>query len=203
MQITTGYRSILSHPLIYSAFQYVMGAEQGYLNFVKDYIRPFDGCVILDIGCGPGDIVSYLPEVNYWGFDISEAYILKAREKYGDKAKFECKYLTIKDLETLPKFDMVIATGVLHHMNDNVVLDFLKLAFSALKDGGRLITIDPCLTAKQNPIARFLISKDRGQNVRDEAGYRDLASQIFDDVKLDVKHKAWIPYTHCFIECTK
>ena len=203
MQITTGIRSVLSNPLVYSTLQNLMGAKQGYLNLVKYQIRPFDGVNILDIGCGPGDIVDYLPSVNYWGFDISEVYISQAKKKYGNIAKFECKYLTMEDLELLPKFDVVIASGVLHHMDDDVAVHFFKLAFMALKNGGRLVTIDPCLTNNQNPVARFLINRDRGQNVRDEMGYKNLARSIFNDVKVKVKHKLWIPYTHCLMECTK
>ena len=203
MQITTGIRSILSNPLVYSTLQNLMGAKQGYLNFVRYQIRPFEGVNILDIGCGPGDIVDYLPSVNYWGFDISETYISQAKKKYGNIAKFECKYLTIEDLKLLPKFDVVIASGVLHHMDDDTLINFFKLAVQALKDGGRLVTIDPCYTLDQNFIARFLISKDRGQNVRDEISYKIFASQTFKNVKVDVKHKLWIPYTHCYMECTK
>ena len=203
MQITTGIRSVLSEPLVYSTLQNLMGAKQGYINFVKYQVKPTENCCILDIGCGPGDIVEYLPKVDYWGFDISEAYISQAKKKYGHIAKFECKYLTIEDLKLLPKFDVVIASGLLHHMDDDTVINFFKLAFEALKKGGRLVTIDPCYNVDQNFIARFLISKDRGQNVRDEIGYKNLASQTFNNIKVVVKHKLWIPYTHCFMECSK
>ncbi len=203
MQITTGLRRLLSNPLIYSVFQYMMGAKKGWTYLADAHIRANNGDYILDIGCGPADIVGYLPKVNYWGFDISEAYILKAKSVYGDKANFKCKYLTIEDIQSLPEFDIVVATGVLHHMDDDVAIEFLDLAFSALKPGGRLVTVDPCYVNGQNPIARFLISKDRGQNVRSEAAYAELVSQVFKRNQLKIKHKAFVPYTHCYIECTK
>lgn len=203
MQITTGIRSLLSHPKVYSTFQYFMGAKQGWSHFVSNYVRPANGNTILDIGCGPADIVDYLPKVDYSGFDISEEYIAKAKAKYGQRGKFYAKTLTLADLEHMPKFDLVIVCGVLHHLDDQTAKDIFKLAFAALKAGGRLLTIDPCFTPNQNFIARFIISKDRGQNVRNQAGYESLARNVFSKTEVIIKHKAWIPYTHCILECTK
>jgi hypothetical protein len=55
----------------------------------------------------------------------------------------------------------------------------------------------------QHPLAKLLIAQDRGQNVRTEAGYKDLVSNVFKSVKVTVRHKKWIPYTHCFTESTR
>lgn len=203
MQITTGIRSLLSHPKIYSAFQYLMGAKKGWSLYVNTYVRPKSGDVILDIGCGPADVLEYLPNVEYWGFDISEDYINKAKRKYSEKGKFFSHMLSISDVEQMPKFDLVIACGVLHHVDDKTTYDLLKLAYSALKPGGRFVTVDPCFASDQNPLARFIISKDRGQNVRDQLGYKSLALAVFSEVVVTVKHKVWIPYTHCYMECTR
>ena len=74
-QVTYGVRAILSYPLIYSAFQSLTGAHQGRKSFISDFVKPMAGMSILDIGCGPAEILDYLPAVDYWGFDISEEYI--------------------------------------------------------------------------------------------------------------------------------
>lgn len=202
-QNTSGVYAMLSHPRVYSVFQKLMGAHRGWLNFVNEFVRPEVGHTILDIGCGPGDILDYLPAVDYWGFDISDTYIKTAREKYGSRGKFYCKVLALSDLENMPKFDTVVASGVLHHMDDVVAEKFMELAYSALKPGGRLLTVDPCLTPRQNLIARFLILQDRGQNVRNREGYASLASLLFSKLHVEVRHKKWIPYTHCFMEGTR
>ena len=170
---------------------------------VNEYIRPHHNCLILDIGCGPADILNYLPEVDYWGFDISDVYISKAKEKYGNRGQFFSKILTCKDLDNMPTFDLVIASGLLHHVDDEGAKSIFTIAHNALKPNGRMITIDPCFIPKQNLIARFLISKDRGQNVRNQLGYETLANEAFSHVNVHIKHKAWIPYTHCIMECTK
>ena len=202
-QITHGLRAILSHPLVYSTLQNLMGGKHGRKLFVRDFIKPLPTMNVLDIGCGPADILEYLPAVNYWGFDISVAYIQHATSRFGAKGKFSCKMLTEEDLKELPAFDLVLALGLLHHLDDDAALALLNIAHNALKPGGRLVTIDPCLEAGQNPIARYLILKDRGQNVRTREGYAALVSTVFPEYRLEVRHSAWIPYTHCIMECTR
>ncbi len=202
-QVTDGIRAILSHPIIYSSFQSLMGAHRLRKNFVANCVKPFPGMKILDVGCGPADILGYLPDVDYWGYDISEAYIAEANKKFGRRGRFNCKQLQFEDITVLPKFDVVLALGLLHHLDDSVALGVLQLAHKALKHGGRLVTIDPCLDPSQNSIARFLVRNDRGQNVRDRRGYEALACKVFSSLRVDVRHQVWIPYTHCFMECEK
>lgn len=202
-QITHGLRAILGHPIVYNIFQRVMGAKRVRTILVTDFIRPQPNMNVLDIGCGPAEILDYLPAVNYWGFDISNAYIQQAVARYGQKGTFVCKILSPKDLQNLPTFDLVLAIGLLHHLDDESATALINIAYNSLKPGGRLVTIDPCLVANQNPIARYLILKDRGQNVRTRDGYSALISTVFSEYRIDVRHKSWIPYTHCYMECTR
>jgi SAM-dependent methyltransferase len=202
-QTTKGVRAILSYPIVYSLFQSFMGAKKARQNIVTNYVKPFSGMKVLDVGCGPADILAYLPDVGYWGYDINEDYITQARKKYGERGEFHCKQLQLSDLKCLPSFDLVLAIGLLHHLDDAVAINVMRLASKALKAGGRLVTIDPCLDSSQNPIAGFLIRNDRGLNVRDKAGYQVLAKAVFESPRIEVRHRAWIPYTHCFMECQK
>lgn len=202
-QITSGVRRILSSPRIYTGFQTLMGAKAGWRGFVAEFVRPVESIKILDIGCGPGDLLDYLSDVKYWGFDISETYINFAAKKFGARGVFECKLLGMDDLLRLPKFDVVVGSGLLHHMDDATARDFFRLAFAALKVGGRLLTIDPCWEKGQHPAARFLISRDRGQNVRTQSEYGRLAAEFFSEHRTIVRHKVWIPYTHCYMECIR
>jgi len=202
-QITSGIRSILSHPQAYSVLQNIMGANAARKRIVNDLIKPFPGMQILDLGCGPADILDYMEDIDYWGYDISDQYISKAKKKFGEgKAHFECKQFDESELANLPKFDVILAIGLLHHLDDSEVIRLLMLSRMALKRGGRILTVDPCFTPKQNIIARFLVAHDRGQNVRSKNGYVLLAKQVFESTKVMVRHQSWIPYTHCFMECT-
>ena len=143
-QATTGIRSLSSIPFIYEIVQRLMGAKNAREKFVKRFIEPFPSDAILDIGCGPAAILDYLHSVNYYGYDINKASIEKARQAYGSRGKFFAKALTLDDLDDMPKFDIVLLTGVLHHLDDESAIDILKMAFKALKPNGRLITTDGC-----------------------------------------------------------
>lgn len=202
-QITTGLRAVLSNPAVYSAFQNLMGAHKSRAKFVSNDVRPVSGCAILDIGCGPAEILAYLPEVDYWGFDISQEYVDSASKRFGQRGHFRCQHLTMADIEALPPFDIVMALGVLHHMDDLAATELFRLGARALKPGGRLLTLDPCLEDGQNPLARILVKNDRGQNVRTRSGYAALAQAVFEAPRVEVRHQRWIPYTHCFIECIR
>lgn len=204
MQITTGLHAILSTPAIYDFTQSVMGAGELRHEIADKFFDRKTPIRVLDVGCGTAAILDYLPsDVIYFGFDISQPYIEHARQKYSGRGEFFCELLDIERLHTLPKFDVVLAIGVLHHLDDAEARHLMQLGVQCLDDGGRFVSIDPCFAEKQNPVARFLISRDRGQNVRTQGGYQSLSEGIFSTVRGELRHRAWIPYTHWFMECVK
>ncbi len=202
-QVTDGIRKILALPSVYSFFQTIMGAKKTRQWLVNDVIKPIHNMNVLDIGCGPADILELMPDVNYWGYDISEPYISHAKLKYGSRGNFTCKIFTEAEAIKLPKFDVVIMIGVLHHLDDIEAINLLSLLHQTIKPGGRLVTLDASYSEGQNPISKYLISKDRGKNVRDEAGYSKLIQREFSSRVSHTLHQAWIPYTYCLIECAK
>jgi SAM-dependent methyltransferase len=201
-QITTGLRAIFSHPVVYNFFQKLMGAHKFRTMFVDEFVRPQIGCRVLDIGCGPAEILDYLPDVEYWGFDISEPYIAQAQKRYGARGRFHCGILTQPDIEKMPLFDIVLVMGVLHHLNDDEASELLRLAHNSLKPNGRMLTFDPCLEPGQSSVARFMVRHDRGQNVRSCADYAVIVNMVFGVSRIEVRHQALIPYTHCLMECS-
>jgi hypothetical protein len=91
---------------------------------------------------------------------------------------------------------------VLHHLDDSHALSLFKLARRGLKPGGRLVTYDGCFVAGQPKLARFVVSRDRGQYVRESAEYAKLASLVFPEVRSFVRHDLLrIPYTHVILQC--
>jgi len=188
--------------LVYEWLQQIMGADRARKDFVAQYIEPYAVKTILDIGCGPAQLLSYLGDVDYYGFDVSSRYIEQAQKQFGKRGQFFAKYFVAEDVETLPKIDLVLLIGVLHHLDDDVASEILTLAATALAPGGRIITFDPVYEDGQNPVARFLIGQDRGQNVRTREGYAALVKPLFENAQVTIKHKAWLPYTNCIMQCT-
>ncbi|EUA32283.1 putative methyltransferase type 12 [Mycobacterium intracellulare] len=95
--------------------------------------------------------------------------------------------------------DIAIVSAVLHHMDDAQANELFGLLRQVLKPGGRVVTLDPVFTERQNPIARLIISLDRGRHVRSPASYEALARAAFTDVRGQVVVQAFPPYTRFFM----
>src|SRR5947208_1575670 len=81
-----------------------------------------------------------MASVDYLGYDPNPLYIQDAKLHYPTQGKFICGYLEHLSAEDEGRFDLVLANGVLHHMNDAEAGEMLKLAWQALKPGGRIVT---------------------------------------------------------------
>ncbi|MBK8535845.1 MAG: methyltransferase domain-containing protein [Candidatus Competibacteraceae bacterium] len=115
-------RSLLAIPTLYRFFAQLIGGVNARTRFVKEHIRPQEGDKILDIGCGPADILEFLLLVNYVGFDASARYIAAAQKRFGPRGRFFCAMVNRYTLQE-KNFDLVIASGILHHLNDAEALE--------------------------------------------------------------------------------
>jgi len=181
----------------------MVGAEKARCILVKGYFPPMSGLRMLDIGCGTAEILQHLPEdMAYFGFDASEDYITKAEKRFGQRGTFRTELVSTTTLETMEPFDLILAFGLLHHLDNTEADALFRLAAGALKPVGKLITIDPVYADGQSAQARWIISKDRGQNIRSPEAYSNLAAMHFEHVNTTVCHNMlYIPYSHLILEC--
>jgi len=196
---------VLKQPALFDFFNSFIGISRLRSLYVRDYCCPHAGWKILDIGCGLGDILKYLPEsIEYVGLDEDRKYIDYARKHSGKQAKFFCEKFNSGFIREYSGFDIVMANGVLHHLGDKEAVELFKLAFSILKPGGKFLTHDGCYTKEQSFVTRFLLSLDRGKYVRTKEAYCCLASGIFVQTKAHIRTDLLrIPYTHIILECRK
>jgi SAM-dependent methyltransferase len=195
-------RSLLAQAQFYSIFARLVGASRGRRLYVERYIRPSVGDRVLDIGCGPAGILEALPEVDYHGFDISPEYIALARKQFGSRGQFRVVGVSGELVGKYENFDLVLATGVLHHLTDPEALALFQIARAALNPTGRLITLDGCFIKGQSRLARHFLEWDRGEYVRTVEGYVALARRVFSTVTPTVTSELLrIPYTHLVLEC--
>lgn len=196
-------RNLLASPTVYTLFQRMVRGKGEYLYVLK-HIRPREGDRILDIGCGTGDILRHMPPVEYVGFDMDEKLLEAARKKYGHRGKFFRGRLGSYIITDFPPFDIIVATGVLHHLDDGEVTELFELAAGLLKPGKRLVTLDGCYVPGQSALARYIISRDRGRYVREAEAYVRLASQVFSKVEHTVYDKLLrIPSSIMIMECSE
>lgn len=196
-----GLRRLLENSFVYEGFQRSVGKQKLRQAFIDRYARPTAGERLLDFGCGPGDLVPFVPGITFVGHDISSAYIATAKRRFGDQATF---YERLEDLQSSEApFDVVVSIGVLHHIDDDTCRQILPGIASLLADGGRFVVAEPHLHDEQHWIARELIKRDRGRFVRLEKEYEDLLAEAFpmiastrDETMLRV------PYTLTMFECS-
>ena len=194
-------RSILAIPTAYQLWWNLVGGSAQAKILVNEYVQPTAGARILEIGCAPAPIVRYLPPSEYSGFDLSPKYIELAKKRY-PTAHFVCERVSQFSLAKEQRFDVVLALGIVHHLEDAEARQLFQTAYDALKPGAKLVTIDGVWTNSQSPAARWFLARDRGEFVRNEREYVKIASQVFSDIRPSVRHDLLrIPYTHLVLEC--
>lgn len=195
-------KNILAAPWVYDLAQHLIRGTTFAPEFVSRHIKAKPGDRVLDIGCGTGAMLNHLPRVEYVGFDMSEAYIKACRKRFGDRGIFYQCEVTPDTVADYGKFDIVLAVGVVHHLDDAQAKNMFTIASRALSSGGRLITLDGCYTMPQSALERRLLDNDRGEFVRTETAYRAIAEGIFPKVTTTIRHDMFrIPYTIIVMEC--
>jgi SAM-dependent methyltransferase len=195
-------RDLLAFSPVYRFVQWVFGGGARHA-YVRDYLRVLPGERVLDVGCGPADVLAHLdPSVRYTGVDLSPRYIDAARRRFGGRGEFYLESVRDTTVREPGSFDLVMANGLIHHLDDEEARRLLETAREALKPTGRFVSLDGCFVAGQGRLARWLVSRDRGRFVRHRDDYLRLAREVFPSVTWDVRHDLTrVPYTHLIMTC--
>ena len=205
MQSDSGLLRWLKVPFLYNVFQAAVGGNALRRRLIQNHARARPGDKVIDIGCGSAQALQSLPDVEYLGFDIDPDYIAFARRTYGDKGTFIVgDTRSLRGDSRFKDADIVLAIAVLHHLDDEEAADCIRFAYEAIKTGGRLICHDACWIPNQGAFSRYIMSTDRGRNIRTEQQYRHLAGKVFKNVHTWVETKPLrIPYVTILLECEK
>lgn len=196
---------ILARPTVYRTFKKIVlpgGVLEGLV--ASDY-HVDDGGRVLDLGCGFGDYAPlFADRCEYVGIDHNADYIAMARRlNESVPATFLVADVTDPVVSEHGPYDLVMLSGVLHHLEDDVVEQLARNVAPLLKPGGRFVALEPVFDPDQGLSARLLIAADRGRFVRDAAGYQARLAGSFDQVSARrVTGLLRIPYTHLVITGT-
>jgi SAM-dependent methyltransferase len=167
---------VLGHPFVYNHVRpWIVGGVDMSPVYARLEAEPDD--VIVDVGCGTGDALHYLPSFRaYHGFDVDPVAIEFARNEAAGRpnVSFEARPLEAKDLAAIQPA-LVILAGLLHHMEDAQATRLLRM-FAGTKSIRRIVTQDPVYLPREK-MSNLLAWLDRGKFVRREEGYRELVAR--------------------------
>jgi len=135
------------------------------------------------------------------GIDPSPDYVRRATELFPE-AKFKCGTVGTVALEE-ENFDLIVISGVLHHVDDDEAVEIMRFANTHKSDRGKIIAVDPVFFPGQNFIAKWMARADRGKNVRTADSLEQLWRNALPTSTIQISIKSGylrVPYNH--VVCT-
>ncbi len=92
-----------------------------YVKILTRYVRSFDGLKVLDVGCGEGKNAVFLAGLGAVvdAVDVSPAAIENGTRMWGKVSKVCWMVADIRELELSQEYDIVVAYGLCHCLNDS------------------------------------------------------------------------------------
>lgn len=133
---------------------------------------------ILDVGCGTGVLANMFNPQNYLGFDFDYDSVLRAKKAYPKYRFIEAD--VVKPSLGKKGFDLVLISGVLHHLDDSDLNSALKAIKLHLNKSGKLIIVEAIPPIfRWNVIGHILRNMDQGHNIRNLVNYVRLIKKHF------------------------
>jgi 2-polyprenyl-3-methyl-5-hydroxy-6-metoxy-1,4-benzoquinol methylase len=191
-------KRLLENPSVFAFFNEVIGVKSRTKSIIKDYVRPQEGEVLVDIACGRGEFSKELISTQYIGVDNNPMYIRYAKKHYANYGSFVC--CDVSDLGSSlqgRRIDTALLIGVLHHLTNTQAKNMISDISHHLSDGGKIVSVDPVFTPEQGLVSRLLAASDRGDFVRSIEEHRSLFDHAVEISHAEIRED-WlrIPYTH-------
>ena len=158
--------------------EYPFAGYKDVLNTIYNVVHKKEKARILDIGFGTGVLTKKLYDDGYeiYGIDFSERMIEIAKEKMPLAKLFQYDFSKglpeeIKNL----KFDYIISTYAIHHLDDEEKVEFFSTLAQYLSDEGEIIIGDVAFETRE--LLEMCKSKS-GDNWDDEEIY-----MVFDELR--------------------
>lgn len=196
-QRITGLYQAITVPSIYKGLMFALGADNAIRRYVNEALKPTPGIKMLDVGCGPANILAYLPSLDYTGIDLNEKHIAFARELYGNRGRFIVGNAAEDLRQDEGSFDLINVSALLHHLADDEAVSLFKSLKRLLKPDGRIVTLDNVWLPGQRAAVKLMNNLDSGLHIRTPEGYLQLLNGLGFDVETLVFHDLLrIPYDH-------
>lgn len=206
MERATGLHKLLGTSWIYDLFQFIVCGKAGMTWLCANHWKIEKGMVVVDVGCGTARLRAEFPEeISYYGFDPNARYIetgmkTEANLVAGGMAEFLEKFGGV----LAGKVDVVVCSGVLHHLSAEQMDEILAGAKLLLKQNGRFAALEPAFLVRQDWISRWILKQDRGTHILHDYEWRREMETFFDNVEVRVANNLIrIPYMYALITTIK
>lgn len=196
-QRVSGLYKLVTFPSFHRPLMFALGAEKGLTTYAETFLKARSGMKMLDVGCGPANILEYLPDVDYTGIDMNEKHIASARHRYGDKGRFMVGDAARDLNQQKDTFDLINVSALLHHLSDDEARSLFRTITPMVRPRGRIVTLDPVWLPEQRAAVKLLYRLDSGMNIRTPEGY----TRLLDGLSLDFQTTTLtnllrVPYDH-------
>ena len=146
-------------------------------SFIKRRLAP--GSKIFDLGCGNGDLLRKLVELDYEieGIDVSNTLIQNAKKRLTATGRADAvRQADILSYTTGTTFDCVVMDNVIEHFHPDCVSDVLCKCYSLLNKEGYIIIQTPHRFSGPHDISKYFLpvgSKSTGLHLQ-EFSFTDL-----------------------------
>ena len=149
-----------------------------FLKAIQTEVGPTRGMRILDVPCGTGILMHCCKPSIYVGADIDANRVFDAECRYPEEA------FVVSDASALSfaegNFDLILAAGLFHHVDDKVSAAILSEFRRVLAPGGKIVVIEAIWPRNKFNVIGYVGRKlDQGKFVRHAAAYETLFRQFF------------------------
>ena len=198
-------KRILEIPQIYNFYQRLVGVYPYMRDFAQKYIhisvKDKKIFKILDMGCGTGIIIPYLPKnIEYLGIDCSSKYI-KYVQKNNPSKKFLCQSVC-KTIDNNDIYDLVLSKNVVSALSDEQLKKMLDVIIPHCDVNTKIIFSDMDYKSDASIVQRFFQSHERNRYIRSKEDYLKILYLYFNVDKIDEINGMYrIPYSKVVFEC--
>ena len=172
---------------------YPFAGYKDVLNTTYNQIRVKSEAKILDIGFGTGILTKRLYDDGYeiWGIDFSEKMIEISREKMPKAKLIQYDFAKgVPEEVEAEKFDYIISTYAIHHLNDTEKVKFLTRLLNLLNNKGMILIGDVAFETRE---MHDKCKADCGEGNWDE----DEFYLIFDEIKKSFTVAEFTQISYC------
>jgi len=161
-----------------AAFYY----SREFLDTIRMAIAPMPRSKLLDAPCGTDALYNICLPCSYYGLDIDEDRVADCIQHF-PKGRFSVANASNTKFSDA-FFDIILASGLFHHVDDQLAHDILEEFRRVLKISGKIIIVEAIWPRNRFNLVGWVGRKmDQGDFVRHSKQYFDIFNKHFEITK--------------------